>query len=131
MTAQDIVLLSLTMWRENRGGGTQGMQSVGNVIINRMARSGADAYTICTSHAQFSSVSMPGPESYLWGKDADPQWQEALALAAQAAAGTLEDITQGATSYYASSMATPPGWASFMQHTVTIEGQLFFRLEAS
>ena len=46
---------------------------------------------------------------------------------AQAAAGALEDITGGATSYYALSMTTPPYWAASMTPTVVIAGQKFFR----
>ena len=54
-------------------------------------------------------------------------WQIALELAAQAAAGTLEDITGGATNYYAESMKEPPYWAASMTKTCEIAGQLFFK----
>src|ERR1035438_252158 len=95
MTIQDQILAAITMWRENRGGGMPGMQSVGNVIQNRATKSGQDVYTVCTKHAQFSSISMSNPEAYLWPIAADPQWQKALTLAQQMAAGTLQDITEG------------------------------------
>lgn len=103
MTPQDITLIALTAYRENRGGLPQpaAMQSVVNVILNRSKKFNHDPYTVCTTHDQFSSVSVPGPESCLWGADADPQWQLALSLAAQAAAGTLADITNSSTDYYA------------------------------
>jgi N-acetylmuramoyl-L-alanine amidase len=127
MTPQDIALFAITCWRENRGGGTPGMQSVGNVIVNRMAQHGQDAYRVCTTHAQFSSISMPDPEDYLWPQETDLQWQEALSLAQQAAQGTLEDITGRATSYYAASMPTAPYWAASMTQTVVIAGQIFFK----
>jgi len=99
MTIQDQVITALTAWRENRQYGKPGLQSVINVIVNRAAR--VSPYAVCTQHAQFSSISMPGPESYLWPGDQDPQWLEALSLASQAAAGTLVDLTNGSTLYYA------------------------------
>jgi hypothetical protein len=127
MTPQDITLAAVTMWRENRGGGALGMQSVGNVIQNRAKQTGHDVYTVCTTHAQFSAISMPGPEDTLWAIDVDPQWQIALGFAQQMADGTLEDITDGATNYYAMTMRTPPYWATSMTPTVTIQGQKFFK----
>ena len=130
MTIQDEILIAITVYRENRGGGYQGMQSVANVIQNRATLHGASPYTVCTIHAQFSSSSMPGPESYLWPKETDPQWQTALSIAADAASGTLADITGGAVSYYAPAGMTggkAPYWAASMQKTVEIANQIFFR----
>ena len=130
MTIQDEIVLALTLWRENRGGGPIGMQSVANVILNRASLHGQSIYMVCTSHAQFSSISMPGPESYLWPKENDTQWAQALSIASDAASGTLQDITQGATSYYAPAGmpgGVPPSWASAMKQTVTIAGQIFFK----
>ena len=60
----------------------------------------------------------------------DPQWAEALSLVAQAASGQLEDITLGATSYYAPKGmpdGKAPSWAATMTETVTIAGQIFFK----
>jgi len=139
MTIQDQVLTALTAWRENRQYGQAGLQSVINVIVNRAAR--ASPYAVCTQHAQFSSISMPGPESYLWPGDQDPQWLLALDLASHAAAGTLEDITNGSTLYYAphsivtkATIALPTGTIPFPQtwnpavvkYQTTIGGQVFF-----
>jgi hypothetical protein len=99
MTIQDQVISALTAWRECRNAGTAGLTAIINVIVNRASR--VSPYTVCTQHAQFSSISMPGPESYLWPGDQDPQWLEALSQAEQAAAGTLPDLTNGSTLYYA------------------------------
>jgi hypothetical protein len=142
MTIEDQFLIALTCWRENRGGGMPGMTSVANVIQNRAAKTGKSPYAICTAHAQFSSISMPGPESCLWGAETDPDWIAALTIATQAAAGTLVDLTGGATLYYApaaiQSAATftlpsgervpfPAGWnAAAVKFTVEIADQLFF-----
>jgi hypothetical protein len=104
------------------------MQSVLNVLSNRAAARKTDVYTEAVRKWQFSSMTAPGdPNLILYPTDNDPQWLTALALAEQAAAGTLEDITGGATSYYATSMATPPAWASTMTQTAVIANQIFFR----
>ena len=127
MTIQDQVVLALTAWRENRGGGIPGMQSVINVVCNRATHRRTDAYTECVRPMQFSSLTAKGdPELTLWPADNDPQWLEAISLAGQAAAGTLEDITEGATSYYAQSIP-PPYWAASMTQTCIISGQVFFK----
>jgi len=140
MTIQDQVITALTAWRENRQCGKPGLQSIINVIVNRAAR--VSPYAVCTQHAQFSSISMPGPESYLWPGDQDPQWLLALDLAAQAAAGALPDITNGSTLYYqpqsirtsasfelpnGTSVPFPRDWnAAAVKYQATIGNQLFF-----
>ena len=104
------------------------MQSVLNVLTNRAKSRGTSVYTEATRKWQFSSMTAPGdPNLILYPPANDAQWQQALELAQQMAAGTLEDITGGATSYYALSMATPPYWAASMTPTVEIQGQKFFR----
>jgi N-acetylmuramoyl-L-alanine amidase len=128
MTIQDQVVLALTCWRENRGGGLTGMQSVANVVMNRVAARHTDAYTECVRPEQFSSLTAPGdPELILWPKKQDPEWQTAQSAAQAAANGSLEDITGGATNYYALSMTKPPSWAASMTKTVVIGGQIFFK----
>lgn len=128
MSAQDIAVVALTCYRENRGGGYAGMQSVANVIVNRASKSGSSLYMICIAPEQFSSLTAKNdPELSLWPVDDDPSWIQALQIAALASAGTLKDITLGATNYYATSMTTPPYWAASMTYTVEIEGQKFYR----
>ena len=128
MTHQDIAIGALTAWRENRGGGTPGMQSVLNVLQNRATHRGTSVYVEAVRKWQFSSMTAPGdPNLILFPLDTDPQWAMALILAGQMSDGTLPDITGGATSYYADSMATPPYWAATMTATVEIAGQKFFR----
>ena len=132
MTIQDQVIGALCCWRENRGGGVLGMQSVMNVLVNRATKRLTDVYTEATRRLQFSSMTAAGdPNLILYPSPQDPQgwsaWLEALTIAGEAAAGSLEDITEGATSYYATSMTTPPYWASSMTRTVTIANQIFFK----
>jgi len=128
VTAQDQVIGALTAWRENRGGGIPGMQSVLDVLLNRAAKRGTSVYAEAVRKWQFSSMTAAGdPNLILFPPDTDQQWQEALALALQAASGALEDITGGATSYYALTMPTAPYWAASMTKTCEIAGQVFFR----
>lgn len=143
MTAQDTTLLAITCYRENRGGGITGMTSVANAIMNRVAKKGTDAYSECTEPLQFSSITAKGDAQLgLWPKDSDPEWQQALSIASQAAAGTLVDLTNGSTLYYApaaikttesislpygKTIPFPEGWnPAVVTYQTTIEGQVFF-----
>ncbi len=128
MTHQDIAIGALTAWRENRGGGTPGMQSVLNVLQNRATHRDTSVYHEAVRPMQFSSMTAKGdPNLTLFPADGDPQWAMALILAGQMADQGLQDITGGATSYYALSMKEPPYWAATMTQTVTIAGQVFFK----
>lgn len=128
MNVSDQFMLALTAWRENRGGGRTGMQSVMNVVMNRAAKSHETPYQVCVARLQFSSITARAdPQLVNWPLPADPQWQTALALAESAVNGELADITNGATSYYALSMKVPPYWAASMTPTAEIAGQKFFR----
>ena len=128
MTINDQFMLALTAWRENRGGGYAGMQSVANVIVNRARHRGTSPYLECVRPWQFSSITAKGdPQLGMFPSESDPTWVTAQSIAQAAANDSLEDITEGATSYYALSMTTPPYWAASMTPTVTIEGQKFFK----
>ena len=123
----DLVVMALTLWRENRGGGEAGMHSVANVIMNRARKSGRSVYHECVAPWQFSSMTAKGdPQTWLWPAESDPSWATALGITRHAIAGTLEDITGGATFYYATSMKIPPMWADGKTPTATIAGQVFF-----
>lgn len=144
MRDQDKVLLALTIWRENRGAGIEGMQSVANVVLNRAAKNGTTPWRECVRPLQFSSVTMPGdPELTLWPADDDVAWANALELAEKAAGGALDDITDGALYYYAprsikttktitwldgTTIPFPEHWnASAVKPVCAIGGQVFFR----
>lgn len=128
MTPLDQMSIALCAWKENRGGGPTGMQSVINVVMNRCRQSGASPYAEVYRPLQFSSMSYPhDPQLLIQAKEDDPQWEVAQSLAVKAALGTLEDITQGATFYYALSIPVRPKWAASKTPTVVIEGQQFLR----
>ena len=128
MTIADQFMVALTAWRENRGGGYEGMQSVANVILNRAHKRGTTAYEECIRPWQFSSITAKAdPELVLYPALTDPQWKLAMNIAQDAADGKLSDITGGATFYYALSIPHPPMWAQAMQKTAEIQGQIFFK----
>ena len=106
MTVEDQAFLAITSWKENREAGVPGLQSIINVIMNRAKMRNTSPFTECVRPLQFSSLTAHGdPELTVWpteGHAADWEaWQQALALAAQAASGVLGDITDGADLYYA------------------------------
>jgi N-acetylmuramoyl-L-alanine amidase len=128
MTPLDQISLALMMWKENRAGGIAGMQSCGNVAINRTAARGMSVYAVVYQPMQFSSMSAPhDPQLLIQPAEDDPEWEQAQSLAVKAATGNLPDITGGALSYYALSMVQPPWWASSMVPTVIIANQRFLR----
>ena len=127
MNFGDAFMLALCAWRENRGGGVPGMQSVCNVIVNRVHKNQTTAYLEITKPWQFSSITAKAdPELGLYPTLTDPQWIAAQSLAQEALAGTLEDLTGGATFYFAETIP-PPSWAAQMTQTVTIANQVFFK----
>jgi len=127
MTLLDQISLALCAWKENRGGGAIGMQSVANVVMNRMAKSGHSAYAEIYKPLQFSSMSYQhDPQLLIQPADGDAMWAVAQGLAQRAHDGVLPDVTGGATFYYALTIAAPY-WAASMTQTVIIEGQQFLK----
>lgn len=102
MTIKDQVMLALTIWRENRGGGATGMRSVACVILNRARKHNISVWSVCTQPLQFSSITAKGDTQLnLWPKEGDSAFEHALEIADMAETGELTDITNGATLYYA------------------------------
>lgn len=125
-------VLARTGWAENRSGGIEGMQSVINAILNRAAHPcwwGRDVISVCLKPWQFSSWNENDPNraKLLAITADDPQFSEALKIAARAVLGTLPDLTDGSDSYYAASMETEPEWAAKSIFTVELAGQRFYR----
>ncbi len=128
---QDVV--ARTIWGEARGDGVDGMTAVACVIMNRAHHPrwwGADPVMVCTKPWQFScwNEGDPNRAKLIAVTDADPQFREALAIAARALADQLPDITHGADSYYA--LGTPkPDWVWGATETAVIGSQAFYRTE--
>jgi N-acetylmuramoyl-L-alanine amidase len=127
-TAADVFMLALCLWREARGEGRTGMIAVGCVVRNRVIRDGQSYYAETVRRLQFSSLTAKGdPELTLWPVENDPSWQTAQALAQSIISEDVQDITGGATLYYATSIPFPATWnRSKVKQTVQIGNQIFF-----
>ncbi len=141
--ADDIDVLARTIWGEARNQGREGMQAVANVIANRVNTDlgndgrpdwwGEGWAGVCKRPWQFSCWNEGDPNrAKLEAVTArDPQFARALDIAGQAVAGTLPDLTGGATSYHTIRPAAaiwPPKWAAEMTETVRLGAHVFYRL---
>lgn len=128
----EIDTIARTAWGEARGCGAAGMHAVINVIVNRADHPswwGRSLIGVCVQPWQFSCRNAGDPNlaklEAVTGKDV--AFQVALGLASQAVAGTLLDLTDGADSYYALSMHTPPTWARTATKTFADGWHVFYR----
>jgi N-acetylmuramoyl-L-alanine amidase len=123
--------LARTLWGEARGEGYQGMQAVADVVMNRVHAGnfpgGSSIAGVCRAPNQFScwNANDPNRPLLLAVTATNPQFAQALEIAAMAAAGTLPDITDGATYYHESSIATPRSWGAMTQ-TAEIGNHIFY-----
>ena len=97
-------ILARVLWGEAEGEGADGMQAVGNVIMNRVERDSkydADAQDIVMEYKQFSSVGDPKRLEAMMNLSKDnPEYIQALEISKKLLAGEMEDITGGATHFY-------------------------------
>lgn len=131
-TASPVVVAALTLWGEARGLGVRGMHGVMNVIANRVAHPGwwGDTYSqVCLRHWQFScwNFSDPNRAKLLMLTASDENYVSALGLAWLSENNQLPDITEGADSYYDTSIS-PPDWAADSAFTVAIGNMRFYRV---
>lgn len=125
-------ILARTIWGEARSTGKAGMQHVASVILNRANNPrwwGDDVISVCQKPRQFScwNEQDPNREKLLAVTEADPEFRTAMFIALQA--HQLPDLTGGADSYYALSMATPPTWAAKATRTMVDGWHAFYRTE--
>ncbi len=140
--AYDIDIVARTLYGEARGQGRQGMVAVACVILNRAII--ADAYvethgkdhplfgdgslaSVCQAQLQFSCWNANDPNLAIINAvtTADPVFAQAKDIATQAENDELEDITNGATHYFAK--GTPmPRWALGKTPCAEIGKHLFF-----
>ncbi len=86
---------------------------------------------VCLAHEQFSSWCEGSTQIPLVREaiaNDDPVYALAVAIAGQAIAGTLPDITGGSDCYYAISLADPPYYDTPERFRVQIGEQRFFRV---
>jgi spore germination cell wall hydrolase CwlJ-like protein len=134
----DRELLARTAWGEYRGGGRLGMQSVINVIMNRVNRDylndGLDDFWgegiagVVLTDRQFSAwnIGDPNREQLLNVDETDPEYRIALELADLALAGALPDVTGGADHYHR--VEVRPFWANPSKQTARVLAHVFYRL---
>jgi spore germination cell wall hydrolase CwlJ-like protein len=107
-------LLALVIWREARGEPHEGRVGVANVIRNRvLATHLPDQWEdVIERKWQFSSMTAPGDGMLVqWPKQPDTVFEDCMAIATAAVAGTLEDNTSG--SHYYANLAAVPKESSF------------------
>lgn len=130
-TSTDVDTLARTIWGEARGEGYEGMQAVANVVMNRVhAGTFPGGYSIsgvCRAPRQFSCWNPGDPNlaQLLSVSSSNPQFQQALQIAQSAASGTLADLTNGATYYHTTAIATPKSWGNKTQ-VAEIGNQVFY-----
>ena len=127
-----VQVVARTAWGEARGEGVRGMRAVMNVIANRAATPcwwGRDYLTVCLKAWQFScwNENDPNRPKLLSVTGTDPQFRDALDLAAQLISRKLPDITQGSDHYFDTRTKTP-AWADSNAYRCTIGHHAFYRL---
>ncbi len=127
MTEDQADYLARTIYGEARGEGLRGMQAVANVVMNRVKAAswyGASVKDVCLKPYQFSCWNENDPNRAKILAATPVQLAQARNIAEQAIAGTLPDITGGATHYHAKSVN--PYWAASMTKTATIGSHIFY-----
>lgn len=139
MTAQEmysLVLLALCIWREARGELYVTKTCVAWTIRNRVMKPGWWGHSwegVILMPYQFSSFNHNDPNATKLPHSEDPSWQDCLDIATKVFATPpgLEDLTQGATSYFDASLdPDPPKWSFDGSNQKTVDfGRLhFYRL---
>ena len=124
-------MLALTMWREARGEGREGMRAVGHVIRNRVVKWMGDWDHIITAKWQFSSMTAPGDSQLvLWPDSPNAEFELAMLLATDIYVGMDRDITGGAL-YYRNAQTATSEWfqknvAEKMRQTAVIGHHEFY-----
>ena len=97
-------ILARVIWGEAEGEGYDGMQAVGNVIMNRVdvdSKYNTDAEGIVMAKSQFSSVDDPVRfEAMMNLTNDNPEYIQALEISKKLLTGEMKDITGGATHFY-------------------------------
>jgi len=118
-------LLALTMWREARGEGREGMYAVGCVVRNRVVAN--DWELVMAKKRQFSSLTAPGDAMLVqWPLQGDLPFETAMELAEAIYSGSLPDITEGATHYFNPNVVLPT-WAKDMTKIKSIGHHDFYK----
>lgn len=119
-----------TIWGEARGEPEEGQRGVAHVLVNRQAsgRWGKSLAAVCMASFQFScwNLNDPNRRQMLELPDENPALTRFREFVFAALAGE-PDPTNGATHYYASTMAAPPAWIAGATACGRLGNHLFYR----
>lgn len=126
----DIDTLARTIYGEARSGGKQLMSAVASTILNRVAKQtwyGLTISEVCKKSLQYSCWNENDPNCEVIENvtQSDSVFCDALAVASQAVAGNLKDITDNATHYY-STYISEPSWADGKTPCAYIGNMVFY-----
>ncbi len=125
-------VLARTLWGEARGEGTEGMQAVACVVMNRVRRGGwwgDSVIAVCQKPFQFSCWNQDDPnlpQMRAVTAERDPSFATALRVARRAIYGAIDDITGGADHYHAAGIM--PYWARGEKPVAVIGNHIFYAL---
>tara|TARA_B100000780_G_C21099291_1_gene443547 strand:- start:716 stop:1204 length:489 start_codon:yes stop_codon:yes gene_type:complete len=133
----EIDTLARTLWGEARGEGTEGMEAVACVILNRVKVAqgaggkywwGNNIIQVCQKPYQFScwNRSDPNFKKLQAVEKTDLNFATALRIARRAVIGALEDTTFGATHYHAAGIE--PYWARREKPCAVIGRHIFYHI---
>lgn len=117
--------LSANTYHEARGESYREQVAVSQVVLNRVADSRWPD-TVC------SVVTQENQFSWYWDTRPDTihdlkAFRENVYAAVATYAGQTNDITEGATNYYAHDLIDPPAWAKDMAVTLKLEGHTYLK----
>ena len=95
-------ILARVIWGEAEGEGAEGMQAVGNVILNRAnIKKDKNIPELMFRKDQFSAIGDKDRFNAMINLTPDnPQYIQALEISKKLLSGELDDITNGATHFY-------------------------------
>ena len=109
------------IYHEARGDTVEGMQAVALVTLNRAAQKDKTVCEIVYEHKQFSWTAMKDVRN----KALSDNYNSVAAVASDAIAGRLHDITNGATYYHAKSVK--PYWTKAVTKIGAIGAHIFYK----
>jgi len=131
----DLFMLALTMWREARGEGEEGMLAVGWVVKNRALQSPKYHWSpfvseVCTQPYQFSCFNKNDPNVTKWPvRGVGNEWDKAVRIAAGILEGRLKDPTEGCNHYLAKYLDSEQvAWAKGRVPAYVVRGHKFYKL---
>ena len=129
-------LLARAIYGEASNQGEEGMQAVGNVIMNRVKGKewyGNTLTDVILKDKQFSVFNDPESVNYkrmMGATEDDEVYQQALEIAESLILGNIDDNTEGATHYYNPDIVNPDWADSPLMTKLKKIGDHTFLLEA-